>query len=325
MKRHVNRIIAACMLAFAGAASMPAGAQTWPAKTIRLVVGYPPGGSGDFLARVAADEMGKDLGVTVLVENRPGAGATIASDLVAKAPADGYTMLNATHHAVNKALYPKLSYNPDTDFAPVSRVAIGPLVIVVNNNVPLNSLAELIAYAKSNPGKLFNAASGNGSSPHLAAVNFEAVAGVKFTTVQFKGGGPAAQSILAGDTQVMFATPPTVMGFIRAGRLKPISITTRDPSPSVPGLPGTGEAGLPAYNSSFSFGLYVPAGTPAPIVKRLHEAAAKGLARPEVREKIANQGMDSAPSKSPEDFAAELRAEAPMWERVVRDSGARVE
>jgi tripartite-type tricarboxylate transporter receptor subunit TctC len=143
--------------------------------------------------------------------------------------------------------------------------------------------------------------------------------------VQFKGGGPAAQSLLAGDTQVMFATPPTVMGFIRAGRVKAISITTRESSPAVPGIPGTAEGGLPAYDSSFSFGLYVPAGTPPAVVKRLHEAAAKGLAKADVRAKIALQGMDAAPSRSPQDFAAELREEAPMWERVVRDSGARVE
>ena len=322
MQTRVFRWFLALALSAASVASL---AQTFPSKPIRLVTGYPPGGSADFLTRLLADEMGKDLGVTVLAENRPGAGATIASEAVAKAAPDGYTLLNATHHTINKALYKKLPYDPDKDFAAVTRVATGPLVVVVNNNVPINNLRELIAYAKANPNKLFNANSGNGSSPHLAAVEFMSVAGVQFTSVQFKGGGPAAQSLLAGDTQVMFATPPTVMGFIRGGRMRAISITTRANSPSVPGIPGTAEAGLPEYNHSFSFGLYVPAGTPAAVIRRLHEAAVKGLSKPEIREKIANQGMDATPSKSPEAFEAENRIEAPMWEKVVRDSGARVE
>jgi tripartite-type tricarboxylate transporter receptor subunit TctC len=312
-------LLGACTLA------LQVAAQTFPAKPIRIIVGYPPGGSGDFLTRLVADEMSKDLGVAVIAENRPGAGATIATELVSKAPADGYTLLNSTHHAINKALYRTLGYDPDRDFAAVTRVATGPMVIVVNNDVPIKNLKELLAYAKANPGKLFNANSGNGSSPHLAAVQFESVSGVKFTPVQFKGGGPAAQSILAGDTQVMFATSPTVMGFIRAGRMRALAVTTAKASPAIPGIPGAEEAGLPGYDSSFSFGLYVPAGTPPAIVKRLHEAAAKGLAKPEVREKIALQGMDATPSASPEAFEAELKAEAPMWERVVRDSGARVD
>ena len=307
------------------AASVASPAQTFPSKPIRLVTGYPPGGSADFLTRLLADEMGKDLGVTVLAENRPGAGATIASEAVAKAAPDGYTLLNSTHHAINKALYKKLPYDPDKDFAAVTRVATGPLVVVVSNNLPINTLRELIAYAKANPNKLFNANSGNGSSPHLAAVEFMSVAGVQFTSVQFKGGGPAAQSLLAGDTQVMFATPPTVMGFIRGGRMRALSITTRANSPSVPGIPGTTEAGLPEYDHSFSFGLYVPAGTPAAVIRRLYEAAVKGLSKPEIRDKIANQGMDATPSKSPEVFEAENRIEAPMWATLVRDSGARVE
>jgi tripartite-type tricarboxylate transporter receptor subunit TctC len=311
--------LAACAL------SSQAFAQAFPSKPIRLVVGYPPGGSGDFLTRVVAEEMSKDLGVAVIAENRPGAGATIASELVAKAPPDGYTLLNSTHHTINKVLYKKLGYDPDRGFAAVTRVATGPLVIVVNNDVPIRTLKELLDYARANPGKLFNANSGAGSSPHLAAVQFEAVAGVKFTTVPFKGGGPAAQSILAGDTQVMFATSPTVMGFIRAGRMRALAITTAKASPAIPGIPGAEEAGLPGYDSNFSFGLYVPAGTSPAIVKRLHEAAAKGLAKPEVREKIAAQGMDATPSASPEAFEAELKAEAPMWERVVLDSGARVD
>ena len=302
-----------------------AAAQGFPSKPIRVVVGYPPGGSGDFLTRLMADEMGKDLGVALIVENRPGAGATIATDIVAKSAPDGYTLLNSTHHAINKALYQKLPYDPEKDFAAVSRVATGPLVICVNNDLPVRNLKELIAYARAQPGGLFSAASGNGSSPHLAAVQFEAVAGVKFTTVQFKGGGPAAQSLIAGDTHVMFATSPTVMGFIRGNRMRALAVTTRAASPAVAGIPGAEEAGLPGYDSKFSFGLYVRSGTPPAAIRRLHDAAARALARPEVRDKIAAQGMDATPSASPEAFETELKAEAPAWERVVRESGARVE
>jgi tripartite-type tricarboxylate transporter receptor subunit TctC len=305
--------------------SMPVCAQTWPAKPIKLVVGYPPGGSGDFLTRVMADELAKDLGVAVVAENRPGAGGAIASEAVSKAPADGYTVLNAGHQAITKALYKKLAFDGEKDLAAVSLVATGATILCVNNALPVHSLKELIAYAKANPGKLFNASAGFGSAPHLAAVVFESVAGVKLTSVQFKGGGPAAQSLIAGDTQVMFATPPTVIGFIRAGRMRPLAVTTPRASPAVPGIPGAEEAGLPGFESTFWFGLYLPTGTPAAIVKRLHEAAAKALAKQEVQEKFALQGMDATPSASPEAFEALIRAESPMWERVVRDSGAQVE
>ena len=319
MSTRVAALLAALLL------GANAAAQPYPSKPIKLVVGYPPGGSGDFLTRIMADELAKDLGVAVVADNRPGAGGNIANEVVAKAPADGYTVLNATHFAVNKALYRSISYDADKDFAAVSRVAVGPTVVCVNNNLPVANLKELIAYAQANPGKLFNASAGYGSAPHLASVLFESVAGVKFTSVQFKGGGPAAQSLLAGDTQVMFATSPTVMGFVRAGRMRALAVTTRQASPAVPGIPGAEEAGLPGYDFTFWFGLFVPAGTPAPVVKRLHDAAVKALAKPEVRDKIALQGMDAAPSASPEAFEAEIRAEAPMWERLVRESGARVE
>jgi tripartite-type tricarboxylate transporter receptor subunit TctC len=307
------------------AIALHAHAQAFPAKPVKLVVGYPPGGSGDFLTRLMADEMTKDLGVAVVADNRPGAGGNIANEVVAKAPADGYTVLNATHFAINKALYRSIAYDADRDFLAVSRVANGPTVICVNNNLPVKDLKELIAYARANPGKLFNASAGYGSAPHLASVLFESVAGVKFTSVQFKGGGPAAQSLLAGDTQVMFATSPTVMGFVRAGRMRALALTTRQGSPAVPGIPGAEEAGLPGYEFTFWFGLFVPAGTPPAAVKRLHEAAAKSLAKQEVRDKIALQGMDAAPSASPDAFEAEVKAEAPMWEKLVRDSGAKVE
>ena len=310
--------LAACAFA------LEAGAQAFPAKPLRLVVGYPPGGSGDFLTRLIADEMSKDLGTVVIVDNRPGAGGNIAAELVARASADGYTVLNGNNHAINRTLYRSLPYD-DKDFVPVTKIATGPTVIVVNNSSPVTSLQELIAFARANPGKLFNAGAGYGSAPHLAAVLFESVAGVKFTSVQFKGGGPAAQSLLAGDTQVMFATSPTVMGFVRSGRLRALAVSMRDGSPAVPGIPGSAQAGLPGYDYTFWFGLYVPAGTPAPIVRRLYAAAVKGLGKQEVKEKIAAQGMDATPSASPEAFEADIKAEAPLLERVVRDSGAKVE
>jgi len=302
-----------------------AGAQTYPSRPIKLIVGYPPGGSGDFLTRLMADELTRELGVAVVVDNRPGAGGTIAADVVAKSPPDGYTVLNGGHQTINKELYRKLPYDPDKDLVPICRVATGTTILVVNNNLQVKDLLELIAYAKANPGKLFLASAGFGSAPHLASVQFEASAGVKFTTVQFKGGGPAAQSLLAGDTQVMFATSPTVMGFIKAGRVRPLIVSKRHSSPSIPGIPGAEEAGLAGYESIFWFGLFVPTGTPASVIKRLHEAAAKSLAKADVREKIALQGMDPTPSTTPETFDAEIKAEAPGWEQAIRASGARVE
>jgi tripartite-type tricarboxylate transporter receptor subunit TctC len=318
MIARIAALLAACAL------SLPALEQAFPNRPVKLVVGFPPGGSGDFLTRLIADEMQKALGAPVVADNRPGAGGNIAAEFVAKAPADGYTVLNAPHHAVNLALYKNAGY-AQKDFAAITKIATGPTVVCVNNNVPIRDLKELIGYAKANPGKLFNASAGYGSAPHLAAVLFQSVAGVEFTQVQFKGGGPAAQSVLAGDTQVVFSTAPTVMGFIRAGRLRALAVSMRKGSPSVPNIPGTEQAGLPEYEYTFWFGLYVPAGTPSQVIGRLHEAAVKGLAKPEMREKIALQGMDPTPSASPEAFEADIRAEAPALERMIRESGAKVE
>jgi tripartite-type tricarboxylate transporter receptor subunit TctC len=316
------RWIAALVLALG---ALQAAAQPYPNKPIRLVVGYPPGGSGDFTTRIAADELTKELGVAIVVENKPGAGGNIAHDFVAHSAPDGYTVLNGGHMALNRALYKNLTYDPDKDFIPVTRIATGPTVICVNNNVPVKDLRELIAYAKANPGKLFNASAGYASAPHLASVLFESVAGVKFTHIQFKGGGPATQSLLAGDTQVNFATAPTVMGFVRAGRIRALAVSLPHASPAVPGIPGAEDAGLPGYEYTFWFGLYLPAGTPASVVQRLHAAMVKGLAKPDVRDKLALQGMDATPSATPAAFAADIRREAPGLEKLVHDSGAKVE
>jgi len=301
-----------------------ANAQTYPSKPIHLIVGYPPGGSGDFTTRLIGDELAKDLGVAVIVENKAGAGGSIASEYVAKSAPDGYTILNQGNHQINKSLYKGLGYD-DKDFIPVSRVANGATVLVVNNDTPFRNLKELLAYARANPGKLFNASAGFGSAPHLSACAFEAAAGIKVTSVQYKGGGPAALALLSGDTQMMFATSPTVMGFIKGGRMRPLVISMRKASPAIPGIPGAEEAGLSGFESTFWFGLYVPAGTPMEIVRRLHAAAAKGLSRQESRDKIALQGMDAAPSASPEAFDAEIKAEAPGIERSIRACGAKIE
>jgi len=313
----------AAMLALA--LPLLAQGQAYPSKPMKIVVGYPPGGSGDFLTRLAADELTRELGVAVVVENKPGAGGNIAAEFVARSPADGYTLLNATHMAVNKAMYKALTYDPERDFAGIGRIATGPTVIAVNNGLPVKDLRELIAYAKANPGKLFHASAGYGSAPNLAAVLFESVAGVKFTHVQFKGGGPATQSLLAGDTQINFATAPTVLGFVRAGRARALAVSSRRASPAIPGIPGAEEAGLPGYDFTFWFGLFAPAGTPQPALARVHAALGKALAKPEIREKLAVQGMDPTPSPSPAAFEAEVKAEAPYWEKLVRESGAKVE
>ena len=315
---RVAVLLAAVVCAF------QAAAQAFPAKPIRLVVGYPPGGSGDFTARIAADELQKDLGIAVIVENRAGAGGNIAAEVVAKAPPDGYTLLNAWHHAINLALYKTSNYT-EKDFAPISRVASGPAVLVVNTASPFLNLKDLVSYAKANPGKLFNASAGYGSTPHIASALFESVAGVKFTSVQFKGGGPAAQSLLAGETQVMFATAPTVMGFVRAGRMRALTLTTPEASAAIPGVPGAASVGLPGYNSTVWFGLYAPAGTPPGVVQRLHQAALRGLSKPEVKERFAVGGMDAAPSASPAAFEAEIRAEGPVLTRIIVESGAKIE
>jgi tripartite-type tricarboxylate transporter receptor subunit TctC len=302
-----------------------AHAQTYPAKPIRLILGYAPGGSADYIGRVMANEMGKDLGAQVVVENLPGAGGNIAYSNVARAPADGYTILIAMHPVINKVLYKSVKYDANKGFIPVSRVATGSTVIVVRKDLPVKNLKELIAYSKKSPNRLFSASTGVGSAPHLAAAVFESVTGVKFESVHYKGGGPAAVSIMAGETDVMFAVPPTVTGFIKSGRMRALALSQSNASPALPGIPGTQEAGLPGYNYSFWYGMFVPAGTPETVVKQLHEAATKALAKPEVREKIALQGMEATPSASPVAFDREVKAEAPVLERMLHDAGVQAE
>jgi tripartite-type tricarboxylate transporter receptor subunit TctC len=299
--------------------------STYPDRPIKLIVGYPPGGAADFVARITAEQISREIGVAVTVENRSGAGGAIAADLVAKAAPDGYTISLSGPHAQIKALYPKMALDTEGDFIPVTNIATGSMIICANPKAPYKNLRELIAYGKANPGVIFNASSGNGSTPHLAAALFESIANVKFTTIQFKGGGPAAVSTISGDTQLMFATPPTVMGFIKNGDLNAIALTSAKSSAAIPGISGAEESGLPGYNATFSYGLYFPAGTPAAITNKMFVAANKGMAQLGVKQRLAAQGMDVATSKSPAQFQAHLRAEAPVLTEIVRISGAKLE
>ena len=301
-------------------------AQLNPGTPVRIVIGYPPGGSADFTARHLAEAMARELGAPVIVDNRPGAGTMIASDAVAKARADGHTLLLNWHQVIVKALLKEsLPYDPERDLVPVTRVATGANVLVVNNSVPARNLTEFIAWMRANPGRINAASGGYGSAPHIAMAAFELAVGAKFNTIQYKGGGPAVQSILAGDTQVLFASAPSVTSFVKAGKLRPLVVTTRQASSSMAGVPGSVEAGLPDYESTFWFGLFAPAGTPTATLARLQQTTAAALARPEVRARIEAGGMDATPSPSQAAFAAEVAAEGPKLERLMQALGAKVD
>jgi tripartite-type tricarboxylate transporter receptor subunit TctC len=302
-------------------------AQSYPAKPLRMVVGFTPGGAADFVARAFQEPLGRALGQPVVVENKPGAGSSIAAEFVAKSPADGYTFLIASPSSilVNPLISPKAGFEPLKDLMAVSKVSSSPLILAVNPDVGATNLKELISLLKRNPGKLNFATSGNGSAPHLSAVLFMRLAGVEMVHVPYKGGAPSVQSVLAGDTQLAFATPPSVLPLVQAGRLRALATTSRRSSPLLPGVPGMEEAGLAGYEISFWYGFFVPNGTPAEAVKKLYAATEQALSLPEVAKTLAREGTETSGSSSPEDFSAFLREDAKLWERLVKASGAKAD
>jgi tripartite-type tricarboxylate transporter receptor subunit TctC len=320
----ILRVSALLVLALASWAS---SAQSYPARPIKLVVGFAPGGAADFVARNLAEPLGRRLGQAIVVENRAGAGSSIAAEYVAKSAADGYTILIASPASifVNPLLNPRIGYDAKRDLAPISKVSSSPLVVAVNPSLPVDTLRDLIAYARKYPGKLNFATSGNGSAPHLAAVLFLRVANVEMVHVPFKGGAPAVQSVLAGDTQISFATPPSVLPLVQAGRLRALAVTSRNATPLVPGVPGMADAGLPDYEISFWYGLFAPAATPAAVLGKLFDATAATVGLPEIARVLAREGTESSGSRSPEDFAAFLAEDAKLWTQLVRDTGAKTD
>ena len=305
----------------------PVFAQPYPAKPLRMVVGFTPGGAADFVARAFQEPLGRALGQPVVVENKPGAGSSIAAEFVARSPADGYTVLIASPSSilVNPLISPKAGFEPLKDLVPVSKVSSSPLILAVNPAVGVTNLGELISLLKKNPGKLNFATSGNGSAPHLSAVLFMRLAGVEMVHVPYKGGAPSVQSVLAGDTQLAFATPPSVLPLVQAGRLRALATTSRKSSPLLPGVPGMEEAGLSGYEISFWYGFFVPNGTPAEAVKKLFAATEQVLKRPEIAKTLAREGTETSGSASPEDFGAFLVQDAKLWERLVKESGAKAD
>jgi len=302
-------------------------AQTYPSKPVRLVVGFAPGGAADTVARAFQEPLTRALGQPIVIDNRPGAGSSIAAEHVAKSAPDGYTMLIASPSSilVNPQLTPKAGFQPLKDLVPISKVTSSPLILAVNPGVGVSSVKELIAYAKKNPGKLNFATSGNGSAPHLAAVLFERLTGVDMVHVPYKGGAPAVQSVLAGDTQLSFATPPSVLPLVQAGRLRALAVTSRAATPLVPGVPGMAEAGLPDYEISFWYGFFVPAGTPPEVVRKLFSATSQALKLPEVARMLARDGTETVGSASPEEYAAFLATDAKLWARIVKEGNVKAD
>jgi tripartite-type tricarboxylate transporter receptor subunit TctC len=303
-----------------------AAAQAYPSKPIRFVVPYPAGGPLDTVARLLGQKVSESTRQPVIVDNKPGAGGNIGADAVAKAPADGHTILMGAvaTHAINPTLYASIPYDAARDFIPVTQVASTPNVLVVNPAVPATNVREFIAYAKANPGKLNFGSGSTGSAGHLAGELFKTMAGVEMTHVPYKGAAPAMTDLIGGQIQLMFDNLASSLAQVRAGKVRALAVTTAKRSALAPELPTIAESGLPGFDISTWFGVFVPAGTPRDVVDRLHGEFTRALAAADVREKMLNLGAEPAGSR-PEEFAAYIRAEADKYARVVRASGAKAD
>jgi len=318
---HFVRVLAVSGIS---AVSTLAVAQTYPMKPIKLIVGFTPGGAADFTGRATAEALGKILGQPVVVENKPGAGSSLAAEYVSRSAApDGYTILLASPSSisVNPAMKPGMTHTVGS-LVPISQVSSAPIVLAVNPKLGINSLADLIAAAKKSPGKLNFASSGNGSAPHLGGVYFARAVDIDIQHIPYPGGSQASQSVIAGQVQLTFGTPPSVLPFIKADRLKGLAVSTPKRSPFAPDIPGMAELGYPQFNFGFWYGLFAPAGTPPDIIKKLHAATQLAMNADGPKAALAREATEVVLSKSPEDFAAFLKEDAKLWTRLVKDSGA---
>jgi tripartite-type tricarboxylate transporter receptor subunit TctC len=325
-------VLAGIALSALALAALPAAAQSgWPSKPVRIVVPFAAGGTTDILARAIAPELSRAFGQQFIVDNRGGAGGNVGADIVAKSPADGYTLLMGTvgTHGINRALYEKLPFDPIKDFAPITLVAGVPNVMVMQTekarSMGINNVADFIKYAKAHPGKLNMASSGNGTSIHLAGELFKSMSGTYMVHFPYRGSGPALLDMVGGTMDVMFDNLPSSMPQIKAGKLKALAVTSKQRSAALPDVPTVEEAaGLKGFDATSWFGLLAPAGTPADIVNRIPQETAKALNTPAIKEKLLAQG--AIPSgNTPAEFARHIDAEHRKWAQVVKASGAKVD
>ena len=321
MKKLALWSAAAAALSFA----LPAQAAEFPTKPITLVVPFAPGGPTDAMARTLAAAV--KIGQPVIVENRAGAGGNLGAEAVARAAADGHTLLFGTSGplAINVSLYKKIGYDPVKSFAPVMQIGHLPNVLVVNPGIPAKNVKELIAYGKANPGKLSYASSGNGASSHLAGVLFNNLAGTDFAHIPYKGTGPALNDLLGGQVAMTFTDVLTALPHIKSGKLRALGVTTKERSQALPEVPTIAEQGIAGFDVSVFFGLVVPAGTPKDVVDKLNQGFADALKQPEVRKTLLAQGLEFAPSTSPEQLGNFIQAEVVKWRGVVKSSGAEID
>ncbi len=300
-------------------------AQSYPNRPIRVVVPFSPGGAVDGPMRVIADELSKRLGQGIVVDNKPGAGATIGADIVAKSPADGYTLLLASQtNAISATLYPQLSFDPVEDFTPVSLIAREPGVLVVNPALPVKNLQEFIAYVKARPGQVDYASSGNGSGQHLFAALLASMTGVKMNHIPYRGSGQATTDLIGGRVQMSIPGMAGMLGHIRAGRLRALAVTGATRAPQLPDVPTIAEAGVPGYEAYVWMGLLAPKGTPAAVVDRLNRELLAVLATDEVKRYMANASIEVVGS-TPAQFGIFFRQEKDRWAKVVRETGAKID
>jgi tripartite-type tricarboxylate transporter receptor subunit TctC len=327
--RHVARLLSLAVAFIFASVALQANAQgagSYPNKSIKIVVPFPPGGATDILARAIGFELQKAWGQTIVIENKPGAGGNTGADLVAKSPADGYTLIMATvgTHAINMSLYAKMPYDAVKDFEPMVLVAGVPNLLVVHPSVNAKTVGELTALAKSQPGKLNVASSGNGTSIHLSAELYKQMAGVDILHVPYKGSAPAVADLLGGQVQMMFDNMPVSLPHVKAGKLRALAVTSMTRSAALPDVPTMDEEGLKGFDATSWFGLLAPAGTPKDIVAKLNAASVKALASPEMRERLAAQGAEPM-GNTPEQFAIFIKAEIDKWAKIVKASGARID
>jgi tripartite-type tricarboxylate transporter receptor subunit TctC len=320
--RLVVWIAAAAIAALA--ATQPAAALDYPMRSVRLVVGYPAGGSADIVARIVAQALSERLGQTIYVDNKPGAGSNLGTEMVAHAAPDGYTLLaDSVSNAINPTLYRKLNYDQFKDLIPVAQIDVVPNVMDINLDVPAKTVPEFIAYAKANPGKISMGSGGIGSSPHVAGELFKMMTGIDMLHVPYRGVAPATTDLLGGRIQVLFDTLPAAIANIRAGKIRALAVTSKKRSPALPDIPAMNEF-VPGYEAESFHGISAPKGTPREIVDKLNKAVNEALADPKLKKRLADLGGEVF-TGTPEDYGRYLKGEIARWAKVIQFSGAKAD